>query len=140
MNRKNKDLYEVLQISKNATSRQIGVAKRLLWAKLLKDGEKDFLTFEAITDAYRILSDPELRHVYDDHGFEEALEAWNDKNCKEAEEASNSFLNVNKKIEERNRAVRNIVEIEKTLKAQEKLERKRKRKQSDREERKREKE
>lgn len=72
MNKKNKrDYYEVLEISKNATEKEIKTAYRKLAMKYHPDRNKDADAeekFKEISEAYEILIDPEKRAKYDKYG------------------------------------------------------------------------
>lgn len=61
------DYYEVLQISPNADPDMIHRVYRLLAQRYHPDNTEsgDEKTFRAITDAYKVLSDPEKRAAYD---------------------------------------------------------------------------
>jgi curved DNA-binding protein CbpA len=61
------DLYETLQISSNADRETIDRVYRLLARRFHPDNHQtgDPLKFDALTKAYRILSDPEKRAEYD---------------------------------------------------------------------------
>jgi curved DNA-binding protein CbpA len=63
------DFYELLQVSPNADPDMIHRVFRLLAQRYHPDNTDtgDESTFRAITDAYKILSDPEKRAAYDVH-------------------------------------------------------------------------
>ncbi|MFP4467207.1 MAG: molecular chaperone DnaJ [Candidatus Goldiibacteriota bacterium] len=71
----NKDLYEVLGVSRNASSQELKSAFRNLAKKYhpdVFDGDKDEAEerFKEIGSAYKILSDPAQRQRYDAYGFD----------------------------------------------------------------------
>ena len=63
------DYYEVLQISPNADPDMIHRVYRLLAQRYHPDNKEsgDEISFRAITDAYKVLSEPEKRAAYDVH-------------------------------------------------------------------------
>ncbi|MDD5940442.1 MAG: DnaJ C-terminal domain-containing protein [Lachnospiraceae bacterium] len=68
----NKDYYEVLGISRDATDKEIKTAYRKLAKKYHPDanpGDKDAeKKFEEVGEAYSVLSDPKKRKIYDTYG------------------------------------------------------------------------
>ncbi len=67
----NKDYYEILGISKNATQDEIKRAYRKLVAKYHPDKNKSpdaEQKFKEIQEAYEVLSDPDKRKAYDQYG------------------------------------------------------------------------
>ena len=70
----NKDLYQVLGVDTNASANDIKKAYYKLALKLHPDKNPDDpdadLKFKAISEAYEILSDPEKKAKYDEHGME----------------------------------------------------------------------
>lgn len=64
------DPYEVLGVSQDATEEQIREAFRKLAIKHHPDKGGDAAEFHRITDAHRVLSNPESRKDYDEHGFQ----------------------------------------------------------------------
>lgn len=64
------DFYSVLEIPRNATAAQIKRAYHRLALKYHPDktGIKDSLRFQAISQAYRVLSNNRTRYVYDRYG------------------------------------------------------------------------
>lgn len=71
-----KDLYNILGISKGATKEEIKKAYRKMAAKHHPDrnpGDKDAeQRFKDVKKAYEILSDDQKRAIYDQHGFDAA--------------------------------------------------------------------
>ncbi len=69
-----KDYYEILGIPKDATEEEIKRAYRKLALKYHPDrnpGDKESEErFKEISEAYKVLSDPEKRHIYDIYGHE----------------------------------------------------------------------
>src|SRR4029450_8377586 len=63
------DLYEVLQISPNADPETVQRVYRLLAQRFHPDNQTtgDSERFRLLTEAYRVLSDPQLRAQYDVH-------------------------------------------------------------------------
>lgn len=72
------DLYEVLQISHNADTDTIHRIYRILAQRFHPDnqetGNEEF--FRSLTEAYRVLSDPEQRAAYDVHHREARCLTW----------------------------------------------------------------
>ena len=71
--RKKKDYYEILGVSRNATQEEIKEAYRKLALKYHPDVNKSKEAeekFKEITEAYAVLSDPEKRRQYDMYGEE----------------------------------------------------------------------
>lgn len=68
------DLYAILGVSPDASTEEIKRAYRRKAREIHPDAGGDEEAFKEVTRAYRILSDPEQRAVYDRHG-EEALRA-----------------------------------------------------------------
>ncbi|KAK2195729.1 bifunctional Heat shock protein DnaJ [Babesia duncani] len=66
-------LYKLLEVNKDATENEIKKAYRKMAIKHHPDKGGDPEKFKEISKAYEILSDPEKRRVYDEHG-EEGLE------------------------------------------------------------------
>ena len=70
------DLYEVLQVSKNASSEDIRKAYKKLAMEYHPDknkGKKESEEmFKKINEAYSVISDPEKRKIYDEHGVVDA--------------------------------------------------------------------
>ncbi|MCS7205183.1 MAG: molecular chaperone DnaJ [Leptospiraceae bacterium] len=68
----NKDYYEILGVSRNATLDEIKSAYRKLALKYHPDRNRDDPSaeekFKEITEAYEVLSDPEKRAIYDKYG------------------------------------------------------------------------
>ena len=69
-----RDYYEVLEISKTATVEEIKKAYRKAALKHHPDknaGNKEAESkFKEAAEAYEVLSDPEKRHRYDQHGHD----------------------------------------------------------------------
>src|SRR5574338_1550082 len=66
-----RDYYEVLGVSKNASSDEIKTQYRKLALKFHPDRNKSADAgehFKEISEAYAVLSDPEKRKVYDQYG------------------------------------------------------------------------
>ena len=72
------DYYEVLQISPNADPDMIHRVYRLLAQRYHPDNTEtgDEKTFRAITDAYKVLSEPEKRAAYDVHLHSQRRLRW----------------------------------------------------------------
>lgn len=66
------DLYKVLKVSVDANVKEIVHSYRKLCLEHHpdKNGGESTDEFIRITEAYKILSDPELREVYDDKGLD----------------------------------------------------------------------
>ncbi|KAL5367121.1 DNAJ like chaperone [Cryptosporidium parvum] len=69
----NKKLYEILEVSQEATLSEIKKAYRRLAIKHHPDKGGDQEKFKEVSRAYEVLSDPEKRKIYDEYG-EEGLE------------------------------------------------------------------
>lgn len=69
-----KNLYSILDVKKNATGEIIKKAHRILIKKHHpdKNGGQPSQEFLDIQKAYEILSTPQMRAMYDEHGFTEA--------------------------------------------------------------------
>ncbi|MBN0919312.1 molecular chaperone DnaJ [[Mycoplasma] gypis] len=70
---KKRDYYEVLEINKNATEKEIKSAYRKLAMKYHPDRNKEADAeekFKEVTEAYEILSDPDKRAQYDKFGHQ----------------------------------------------------------------------
>ncbi len=67
-----KDYYQILGVSRDATERDVRSAFRKLAAKHHPDRNPDDPgaeeRFKEVNEAYTVLSDPEKRHFYDQHG------------------------------------------------------------------------
>lgn len=67
------DHYQVLGVTRNATPEEIKKAYRKLASQHHPDKGGDTATFQKVEEAYRILSDPNMRQQYDNpnpfHGF-----------------------------------------------------------------------
>ncbi len=74
-----KDLYEVLGVSKDASEKEIKVAYRTLALKYHPDKNTDDPAaankFKEVAEAYEVLSDSEQRAAYDNRGMAGAREA-----------------------------------------------------------------
>lgn len=71
----NKDYYKILGISKDATEKEIKSAYRSLSIKWHPDKNQDNTEeatekFKQISEAYNVLSDPEKKKIYDEHGHD----------------------------------------------------------------------
>ncbi len=70
----NRDYYDILGVSRNATQEEIKSAYRKLALKYHPDRNKDDPQaeekFKEATEAYEVLSDPEKRSIYDKYGKE----------------------------------------------------------------------
>jgi DnaJ family protein A protein 2 len=76
-NFENQELYKILEISKNATKKEISKAYRKLAIKHHPDKGGDEEKFKKISGAYEILKDEEKRKIYDQHGID-GLKAHNE--------------------------------------------------------------
>lgn len=69
-----KDFYDILQVSRNATEKEIKKAYRGLAKQYHPDANPDDpqaeAKFKVLTEAYEILSDPQKRQIYDTYGVE----------------------------------------------------------------------
>ena len=66
-----RDYYEVLELSKNASSEDIKKSYRKLAKKYHPDINKDpgaEEKFKEINEAYEVLSDPQKKQIYDQYG------------------------------------------------------------------------
>jgi len=73
----NNELYNILGVSKKATTKEINKAYRMKALKNHPDKGGDEEVFKKIAGAYEILKDEEKRQVYDRHGLE-GLKAQNE--------------------------------------------------------------
>ena len=66
------DLYEILELPKKATKSEIRAKYKKLALKYHPDNKDDGnnITFISVNRAYEILSDPELKAIYDKYGFD----------------------------------------------------------------------
>lgn len=74
-----KDYYAVLQISSEASPEEIKAAYRQLALQYHPDKNSDPAStarFQEISEAYAVLSNPEKRAIYDEHGTE-GLQGFN---------------------------------------------------------------
>ncbi|MGZ9413733.1 molecular chaperone DnaJ [Mycoplasma sp. AC157] len=70
---KKRDYYEVLEINKNATDKEIKIAYRKLAMKYHPDKNKETDAeekFKEVNEAYEVLSNPEKRAQYDQYGHD----------------------------------------------------------------------
>ena len=68
-----RDYYEVLGVRRTASDREIKTSYRKIARAIHPDKHPDKATeFMELSEAYQVLSDPELRAVYDQHGAEAA--------------------------------------------------------------------
>lgn len=68
-----RDYYEVLNVRRSASEREIKTSYRKIARAIHPDKHPDKASeFMELSEAYQILSDPELRKVYDYHGAEAA--------------------------------------------------------------------
>lgn len=73
MTTEKRDCYEILEIPKNATEQDIKIGFRKLARKYHPDVSTDANAsdkFKELNEAYSILSDPEKKQLYDQHGYE----------------------------------------------------------------------
>lgn len=73
-----KSVYEILEVSKDASDDQIKKAYRKLALKYHPDKGGDAKLFQALSLAHSILSDPEKRNIYDQTGSVDSEEASQD--------------------------------------------------------------
>jgi DnaJ family protein A protein 2 len=66
----NTELYDILGVSKNASNDEIKKAYRKLALKEHPDKGGDPEKFKKIQSAYEVLSDPDKRKIYDQHGLQ----------------------------------------------------------------------
>ena len=70
-----KDFYRVLGVKPHASEREIKSAYRKKARHMHPDKHPDKAeAFMEVSEAYQVLSDPELRRVYDSHGADAALQ------------------------------------------------------------------
>jgi len=76
------DLYDVLNISRNASPEDVrnGYLSMSRLHHPDKSSSSSTSAFRSINQAYTILSDPTLREFYDKHGLEATLLAQEDAN------------------------------------------------------------
>lgn len=68
-----KDYYEVLRVDSEATTEEIKTAYKQLALQFHPDKNSDpqaTARFQDISEAYSVLSNPEKRAIYDEHGTE----------------------------------------------------------------------
>lgn len=73
------DFYEILEVPRGATDKEIKKAFRKLAMKWHPDKNPDNLDvaskkFQEIGEAYDVLSDPKRRAIYDQYGYEGLIE------------------------------------------------------------------
>jgi DnaJ-class molecular chaperone len=91
-----KTYYEILGVAKEATPTQIKNAYRKLALKYHPDKNPNDINaekmYKEITHAHQILTDPEQRKIYDEHGEDGLDEAESDRNAENIAEMLNQMM------------------------------------------------